>query len=636
MLVENLLGQKSIISHARRRRAQSSLFVCFHDASMLVYMAPLPPALSRPGNPEDLSVSIPVIDKVPSVSDTGIVTPSRKRAVSQSTKPFAAPDYSPQGLIKHLQLPPASSKKVYQETSPSQLTTAHLNMVASSRFATIASVFAVGTSAAAIHRRFDFQPNENAYWLAHDYKWGCSPGGCSANFNLVGKEGYASGAPGFDVVCSPIYVQRSWVECLTQDGRPLSETSKVYAVWQEGPDNELHYLNAAHVFYNEDEGSWYDAQSAAQIVPGQDIAFKFLVDTVVNAEGGIKPAASPTTVVEQVETPVAEVKTAPETVSDDSTQPEDSSQPQPTAVTVEEPAPTDTQESNGNSAVTVEVNSEPATQSLPEPVPPAGENIPGLDTTSEPIPETQPLSSTESTGSGDNTPADSNPADGTASTAEPAPDSQPTETPTPEAEPSPKAEAPEAVSPEAEPSPTAEALEAVSPDAEPSAAVEPTETAAPDAEPSPVAEPVETAAPEADSSPVVEPTVAAITPEADPSPVSKSEPEPEPESEPTTTAAPETTQEPDATEAEEPVPIPSSDDSEEVPPVDDSNFLVLAQPLAVPKTAESATPSIEVLAQPILEAKPTKTALPSFEVMAQPLRTGSPNIPKVPEGGDGA
>ncbi|TDZ61717.1 Envelopment polyprotein [Colletotrichum trifolii] len=495
-------------------------------------------------------------------------------------------------------------------------------MVASSRFAAIASVFAVGTSAAAIHRRFDFQPNENAYWLAHDYKWGCSPGGCSANFNLVGKEGYAGGAPGFDVVCSPIYVQRSWVECLTQDGRPLSETSKVYAVWQEGPDNELHYLNAAHVFYNEDEGNWYDAQSAAQIVPGQDIAFKFLVDTVVNAEGGIKPAASLTTVVEQVETPVAEVKTAPQTVPDDSTQPEDSSQPEPTAATVEESAPTDTQESNGDSAATSEVSSESTTQSLPEPVPPAGEIIPGLDTTSDPIPETQPLSSTKSTGSGDNAPADSNPADGTASTAEPAPDSQPTETPTPEAEPSPTGEAPEAVSPEAEPTPTAEAPEAVSPDAEPSAAVEPTETAAPDAEPSPV----------------VESTVAAVTPEAEPSPVSKSESEsePEPEPEPTASAAPETMQEPDATEAEEPLPTPTGDDSEEVPPVDDSNFLVLAQPLAVPKTAESATPSIEVLAQPILETKPTKTALPSFEVMAQPLRTGSPNIPKVPEGGDGA
>lgn len=59
-----------------------------------------------------------------------------------------------------------------------------------------------------------------------DYTWGCSPGGCSSNFNLVAAAGYRKGAPGFNVECSPIFIQQLWVPCRNADGSELPADRK--------------------------------------------------------------------------------------------------------------------------------------------------------------------------------------------------------------------------------------------------------------------------------------------------------------------------------------------------------------------------------------------------------------------------
>nr|XP_036589174.1 uncharacterized protein CTRU02_01222 [Colletotrichum truncatum]KAF6800816.1 hypothetical protein CTRU02_01222 [Colletotrichum truncatum] len=163
-------------------------------------------------------------------------------------------------------------------------------MVRSSRIAGIISLFAVGASAVAIKRQ------DTSKWTATKYQWGCSPGGCSATFNLEGPKNYPLGAPAFSVVCSPVYIQQDWVECKNPDGSDMGASSKVYSVWQAGPDEQEQYISIAHIYNN---GSWYEARSGPNgLLPEKGATIFFVVNSVVPAADNHLPpptkTASPT------------------------------------------------------------------------------------------------------------------------------------------------------------------------------------------------------------------------------------------------------------------------------------------------------------------------------------------------------
>ncbi|KAI8183925.1 Cell surface glycoprotein 1 [Colletotrichum sp. SAR 10_77] len=251
-------------------------------------------------------------------------------------------------------------------------------MVASSRIAIVASAFAVGASAAVINRR---QQQDNG-WLATDYQWGCSPGGCSSQFNLLGFEGVPSGAPAFDVVCSPIYIQQDWIACKNRDGSTMAPESVVYAVWKAGPDNDKQYINIAHVYYRQEDGLYYDAESAsAGFLPEKGGTEWFSIATVNPASESHLPP------VVNTDAPTQTVQADTETGI-------------PDLVNAEDPVATSTD------------------GSVPDPVPAAGEDIPTPDPTEDPANDPTPTDDGDSTPAEDPTPA-----------ADPTPESTPESTP---------------------------------------------------------------------------------------------------------------------------------------------------------------------------------------------------------------
>ncbi|KAK1716023.1 hypothetical protein CaCOL14_003452 [Colletotrichum acutatum] len=121
----------------------------------------------------------------------------------------------------------------------------------------------------------------NISWSAQNYIWGCSPGGCSARFNVSAPTGYSSGAPGFNVVCSPIYIQQGWVPCLNPDNSPLSEDSQVFTIWTAGADRERMYLGVEHIYKRQEDGLTWNATAGTDILPVQNMSITFPVNTVV-------------------------------------------------------------------------------------------------------------------------------------------------------------------------------------------------------------------------------------------------------------------------------------------------------------------------------------------------------------------
>ncbi|EFQ32723.1 hypothetical protein CGRA01v4_09340 [Colletotrichum graminicola] len=156
------------------------------------------------------------------------------------------------------------------------------------RFLAIISAVVCCTSAAAVNIRWGATRNAavverrqaNVTWTAENYIWGCSPGGCSARFNISAPEGYTSGAPGFNVVCSPIYIQQGWVPCRNPDNSPISEDSQVFSIWTAGADRDRQYLGVSHIYKNLDDSLTWNATAGTDFLPVTNMSIIFPVNTI--------------------------------------------------------------------------------------------------------------------------------------------------------------------------------------------------------------------------------------------------------------------------------------------------------------------------------------------------------------------
>lgn len=147
--------------------------------------------------------------------------------------------------------------------------------------AALLATAATCTSATAIphHQSRNTCPDIPAF-QATDYTWGCSPGGCSSNFNLTAAAGYREGAPGFNVKCSPIFIQQLWVPCRNPDGSELPADSRVEAIWTQGPDRERQFLGVAHIYVRED-GTTVNATARTDILAEREpVDFLFPVTII--------------------------------------------------------------------------------------------------------------------------------------------------------------------------------------------------------------------------------------------------------------------------------------------------------------------------------------------------------------------
>ncbi|GKT42577.1 uncharacterized protein ColSpa_02758 [Colletotrichum spaethianum] len=142
------------------------------------------------------------------------------------------------------------------------------------------------TNAAAAERRQadEVHPTPEIVWEAKNYIWGCSPGGCSSRFNISSSGGYISGAPGFNVVCSPIYIQQGWVPCRNPDNSPLPEDSQVFSIWTAGADRERQYLGVSHIYKRPEDSLTWNATARTDFLPVQNMSIAFPVNTVTIAD----------------------------------------------------------------------------------------------------------------------------------------------------------------------------------------------------------------------------------------------------------------------------------------------------------------------------------------------------------------
>jgi hypothetical protein len=101
-------------------------------------------------------------------------------------------------------------------------------------------------------------------WPASNFVWGCSPGGCSAQFNLTAADNYYPGIQGFDVLCSPIFIQQPWVPCRQTNGSELPPGLRVETIWTDGPDRDKMYLGASHI-YTSENGTLLNATSRVEL-----------------------------------------------------------------------------------------------------------------------------------------------------------------------------------------------------------------------------------------------------------------------------------------------------------------------------------------------------------------------------------
>ncbi|KAJ0159316.1 hypothetical protein CTA2_9935 [Colletotrichum tanaceti] len=124
-------------------------------------------------------------------------------------------------------------------------------------------------------------PPVEIVWPVENYVWGCSPGGCSARFNISAPDGYLPGAPGFDAVCSPIYIQQGWVPCRNPDNTPPSSngSSRVFSIWTAGPDRDRQYLGVSHVYTRLEDGRTWNATAGTDFLPVQNMSIAFPVTT---------------------------------------------------------------------------------------------------------------------------------------------------------------------------------------------------------------------------------------------------------------------------------------------------------------------------------------------------------------------
>ncbi|KAK8051483.1 hypothetical protein PG993_002868 [Apiospora rasikravindrae] len=107
-----------------------------------------------------------------------------------------------------------------------------------------------------------------AEWPASHFAESCSPGGCFASFNISAPAGYVAGAPAFDVVCHPIYIQQDWLDC--DNTRTGQANSRVQSMWTDVSQRGLVKISVAHIWTRE-SGQRNNASGFAEIDAGKSM-----------------------------------------------------------------------------------------------------------------------------------------------------------------------------------------------------------------------------------------------------------------------------------------------------------------------------------------------------------------------------
>ncbi|TPX17807.1 uncharacterized protein E0L32_002908 [Thyridium curvatum] len=119
-------------------------------------------------------------------------------------------------------------------------------------FSAITALTALVASAAAAPSSNDARQAQpiGVNWPVVGFTEGCSPGGCIANYQVSAPAGYLKGAPGFNVTCSPIYIQKGWVDCVPNgDGSAsAADGSLVQAVWYGAENRDDILVTVAHIW----------------------------------------------------------------------------------------------------------------------------------------------------------------------------------------------------------------------------------------------------------------------------------------------------------------------------------------------------------------------------------------------------
>ncbi|KAI1323168.1 hypothetical protein F5Y16DRAFT_351602 [Xylariaceae sp. FL0255] len=108
----------------------------------------------------------------------------------------------------------------------------------------------------------------NTWFKARNFEEGCSPGGCEASFNLTANADSATGMPGFDVVCHPIYIQQGFVTC--DAVTPLKDKEIVASWWTEASVEENIKLVFEHIWLAPDGNNKYNASGSVEF-PGSGV-----------------------------------------------------------------------------------------------------------------------------------------------------------------------------------------------------------------------------------------------------------------------------------------------------------------------------------------------------------------------------
>lgn len=123
-----------------------------------------------------------------------------------------------------------------------------------------------------------------------NFIWGSSPGGTAGSLNLTAEADYFPGAPGFDVVCYPIMVQRGWTPCRTPEGGDLPPENRVDIIWPASEEQGRFVFGAAHIFQIAEGGSWVNATAMTDIeVPEPREPASFEIPLAYFAVSGEEP-----------------------------------------------------------------------------------------------------------------------------------------------------------------------------------------------------------------------------------------------------------------------------------------------------------------------------------------------------------
>ncbi|CAJ2509745.1 Uu.00g056450.m01.CDS01 [Anthostomella pinea] len=128
------------------------------------------------------------------------------------------------------------------------------------------SFIAVLTALTATIAAFPHTTRNAALGSATNFIEGCSPGGCIASFNITAPAGYVAGAPAYNVVCHPIYIQQGWLTCDAVGEQAAGST--VQSMWTGASERELIKISVAHLFVDGETGAAKNASGFAEIEAG--------------------------------------------------------------------------------------------------------------------------------------------------------------------------------------------------------------------------------------------------------------------------------------------------------------------------------------------------------------------------------